>query len=457
MPESEVSMLVFDWKAVGKSPSKLCLYQPQKYLYKRTNVTKLIGKREIYGPQKQLSSMRCRIALNTMLHPKIKNSLGTLDSYMKHALLMGLSTDSAYALCLIVPDFCSFDRFLVVATLTPTSLIPRFIVSVRERRPSDNFYASFSKDSSIISVIVSPKLSSADKLEPYFFDANVYLLNLKCTLSIELSATIRASCRWTKRKLDRVCLRSTDYGAVLNSGLSIIALIFLSSLPNTIDAPKTKVFRLKKGMGLGYERSFENFESSVVLYGARKLNSPSCPLSQEEGYSFELVLGKEPSDLLEKQVYFIISTTEISSFIKIGTNKLLRYFSFNVGQIKCVDYELDIVECTSDYWIYSLVTTLIEVKTSEKALTYVGVFAINVNAMTKASDVSVWRKLRAVDVGDVKGSAFPYKRDRWYPFGEKRAKSVEERLVSDECLSTGESASLLSSPFPGIELEKTAH
>lgn len=35
-----------------------------------------------------------------------------------------------------------------------------------------------------------------------------------------------------------------------------------------------------------------------------------------------------------------MSTTEIASFIKSGTNKLLRYFSFNVDTITCVDYEV---------------------------------------------------------------------------------------------------------------------
>lgn len=38
----------------------------------------------------------------------------------------------------------------------------------------------------------------------------------------------------------RVCLRSTDYGAVLNSGLSITTFIFLDSLP-----PALNVFRAK--------------------------------------------------------------------------------------------------------------------------------------------------------------------------------------------------------------------
>ncbi|VDD86476.1 unnamed protein product [Enterobius vermicularis] len=479
--------MVFDWKAVGKAPARSCFCQPQNSLYRETSIVKLVSGRELFGPVKKLSNIRYRVVLNTMLLPKVKDWRGNLDSYMKQLWFPAYGAFNRFILRIVLKcsrlleiglfdvnlifffisklflDFCSSERILVVAVLTPTSIIPsakvgignlansatlrafglagnslfqRYTISVRERRPLDNFYASFSKDSSVISVLVSPKLPCTEKIEPFFFDANIYLLNLKHGLSLNLSATIRASCRWQKHKLDRVCLRSTDYGAVLNSGLSITTFIFLDSLPPALNVFRAKVFRLKRGRGQGYERSLENMESSVVMCGVRKMKSFIYPVSEEEDYSLELLQSERIDSYTKKGVYFVMSTTEIASFIKSGTNKLLRYFSFNVDTITCVDYELDIIECTSDYWIYSMITTLIEVKTDGRPLLYVGVFSMNINALT-TSDVSVWRKLRAVDVSEAKGTIFPCRRDRWYPFNDKRVKSVEERLVSDECLTKG--------------------
>uniref|UniRef100_A0A0N5AJ44 START domain-containing protein n=1 Tax=Syphacia muris TaxID=451379 RepID=A0A0N5AJ44_9BILA len=455
-------MLHFDWDAVGKKPSVYRLYGSAKSFGKRRwTVAQLLQERELYGKGFHLSTLRCRISVDTMIHPTIQNLQGDVEPYMKHALLMGLSTDSSYVLSIVVSDLCSLDRFLVIVQLCPTALIPLYTIRVKQRRVIDYFFASFSRNSSIISVIASPKFPISFKPEPYFFDACIYLVNLKRCLLVELSATIRVSCRWNNCKLDRVCLRSTDYGAILNNGLSIVALVFMPPLLAAVNMLKTKlkVFRLRKLSNSGYEKSKQNLNSSIVVNNVRRLCSSLYPSDRDVQYSLQLLEARNEklTPYEDEDTYFAISVTEVLPFIKNGIRKLVQNFPFKVDEIKCMDYELDIIECTPDFWVYSVVSTLIEVKIAKgQPSTYVAVFSMNTNVLTGNSEVCIWKKLRAVNIMNEKTTQFPYRRDRWYPFSEKYKKSVEERLVSDECVYIGESASILCPSFPGIELEKGA-
>ncbi|MFH4980322.1 hypothetical protein AB6A40_007031 [Gnathostoma spinigerum] len=440
------------------------------------SVVKLVRSREIYGSSKALSSFRYRTRIDQLLFPSIVVKrgyhMGAVHNILYEGVFLGLSHDSKYLICLMNPSFDNhlpgfpapaneteddFDELnaaptaktLIVLSVSPRSAEPAFIAHL-SRTSAPYVYATFPLNSSFISLITFPDNPTVERAvcSPQTIWAHIDFILFKNGLHFSMEALTVISCRWSKKKISKTFLRSTDFGAILNAGIELVSFLFTKSCPRLANAKSRhrKVWKVIRNKGEHENMVDPHFPQGINIRGitVREASPMLAASDRSYGRLDPVITTDDYSAKSSSDLYFCETVLDIERVIHTVMPKTLE--ANGEKFVAVFDYEMDVVE-TEGFVAQILVSCVLEAQSNVSGdfRCFIGVFTIDWNMFEGRFKTYSWNVIREI----------PYRiaqqPNLWYPFTVRRMPHADEKMLSNEQAIEGQSLALLSTGFPGVE------